>query len=151
MFRSKKLFTDVASSTPLSRKLRVQKYCPFEVLEPIGGNAIHLELRAKLNIHPVIQVEHTFRVFDQLPDITALQPTPCQPFVDEFGESVIEVSEILAQKRQGRGWKFLTLYKDSPINDIERKPLRDFIDDDKTITTAFISYITEYSILPHYR
>lgn len=103
VFLSKKLFIYMPFSAKPCQKLCVQKYGPFNILEAIGKIYVCLELPEKLNIHPVIHVEHTSRVFEQPPDISAIHPMPFQPFIDQFGERMIGVSKILAYKQKERG------------------------------------------------
>lgn len=72
-----------------------------------------------------------------------------QPFIDDHGDSVVEVREILAHRKRGRGWQFLSLCKHAQHHDSVWKPLRDFVHDDKTIMAALRTYIKHHGILQH--
>lgn len=149
VFISKKLFTPAASSIQPSKKLGIQRYGPFRILELIGKNAIRVDLPDSIRIHPVIHVEHTTRRRSQPDAIRTEEPTAAQPFTDEKGELVLEVSEILAHRKRGKGHQFLTLYKNSSLHEAEWKPLRDFLDTDGTITAALHRYLIKENILSH--
>lgn len=58
VFLGRKFFITAASEAQLSRKLGVKKYGPFKIVELIGQNAVKLELRQDVRIHPVVHVEH---------------------------------------------------------------------------------------------
>lgn len=97
----------------------------------------------------MVHVEHTARAFRQPVDISQPTEAPSQPYVDELGETVIEVDRILSHRRRGRGWQFLTLYKNAQFHDAEWKPVRDFFDSDNSITKALHDYIIENDMLHH--
>lgn len=149
VFLSKKLFTTAATKVQPSQKLSVQCYGPFEVTELIGKNAVKVKLPDAIHIHPIIHVEHTARRKKQPEDLATKEPPPVQPSIDVKGDLVVEVSEILAHRRKGRGFHFLTLYSNTPSHDAEWKPLRDFVDSDGTITKALHDYIISNDLLHH--
>lgn len=149
VYLSKKLFTDSASAARPSQKLTVRRIGPFKVTDIISKNVIRIDLPENISIHPVIHVEHTARAYRQPSNISTTPEPSAQPFINEHGESVIEVSAILSHRRRGKSWQFLTQYKGVPAHEAEWKPLRDFVDDDNTITDALHRYITHNNILQH--
>lgn len=149
VYLSRKLFTDSSSAARPSQKLSVRKIGPFKVTEIINQNAVRIDLPPNITIHPVIHVEHTARAHKQPPDISQPPRIPARPFIDALGERVVTVSKILSHLKRGRGWQFLTLYENAPMHEAEWKPLRDFVDPDKTITKALYDYIREHNILHH--
>lgn len=149
IYLSKKLFTDSSSSARPSQKLSVRRIGPFKVIELIAKNAVKIELPKNINIHPVVHVEHTARVHRQDPELTHPAKERAHPYIDNMGEIVIEVERILAHRRRGKGWQFLTLFKNAPLHEAEWKPLHDFVDLDRTITEALHHYYTTHGILSH--
>lgn len=150
VYLSRKLFTNASSSARPSQKLSVRRVGPFKVTEVINKNVVRIDLPDHYQIHPVIHVEHTARAFKQPPDIGTQSHPQSQPYIDQTGEMVINVDRILAHRRRGRGWQFLTLFQESPLHEAEWKPLRDFVDRDNTITQALHEYIVSHGLLPHF-
>lgn len=114
VFLSRTLFTDSSSAARSSQKLCVRLVGPFKILEIINKNALRLELPKDISIHPIVHVEHTTKAHEQPIDIRMFPDEKTEPFIDEHGDTVIEVSEILAHRKRGRGWQFLTIYKHAP-------------------------------------
>lgn len=119
MFLSRKLSTDASLAARPSMKLCVKKIGPFKITEIIGKNAVRVALPKNINIHPVIHVEHTIPAHHQPADISSPTPAPSQQYIDETGENVIEVEKILSHRRRGRGWQFLTKFKNAPLHEAE--------------------------------
>lgn len=149
IYLSRKLFTDASSAVRPSQKLSVRRVGPFRVVEIINNNAVRIDLPPSYRIHPVIHVEHTARAYEQPLDIGKPVPPPSQPFIDITGEEVVEIERILSHRRKGRGWQFLALIRNAPLHEAVWKPLRDFVDDDRTITAALHAYIVQHGILHH--
>lgn len=148
VFLSRKLFSVSFSAVHPSRKIGHRHYGHFKITELIGRNALRLMLPKNINILPVVHLEHTERAYTQPKNSTNPALTPAQPFVDETGETVIEIEKILAHRNQGRGHQFLALPKHASSHEAERKPLCNFLDPDGTITEALYQYIREHDI-PH--
>lgn len=119
VYLSRKLFTDSSSTVRPSQKLSVRRIGPFTVLEIINKNAVRVDLPNNISIHPVIHVEHTARAFEQHVDIRKPGAPCAEPFLNHLGESVIVVNKILAHRRRGRGWAFLTHYENTPYQEAE--------------------------------
>lgn len=131
------------------RSFAFEELDPSKFLEIISKNAVLIDLPHDITIHPVVHVEHTAPAFRQPEDIRAPFPERTHPFIDAMGEQVIEVEAILAHRRKQRGLQFLTQFRNTPAHEAEWKPLRDFLDNDGTITPARHSYITLENIQPH--
>lgn len=111
VFLSKRLFKTAVYASQRSQKLGFQRHGPFRVVELIGENAVRLELPGTMHIHPVLHVKHTSKVRRYPQDIANDESSPSLPLVDDQGELVIEVSEILGHEKRGRSFQFLTLFK----------------------------------------
>lgn len=148
VFLSRKLSTTAVSDAQLSQKIGVKRYGPFKSLELIGDNAVRLQLPNNIHTNPVIHVEHTNRAHRQPAAISNQPPPQAQPFIDASGELVIEVERVLAHRRGGKGFQFLTLFKWAPNPEAEWKPLREFVDADGTITAALHSYTIDQKNSP---
>ena len=86
---------------------------------------------------------------EQLGDISMKREPVQAPTIDEQGHANFEVEEILAHRKKGKGYQWLSLMKGDPRHDAEWQPTRDFIDDDGTITAKFHTYIVKHGLLPH--
>lgn len=122
---------------------------PFKVSEIISKNAVRIELPDNINVHPIVHVEHTARAFTKRSDISRLPLEKARSYIDVRGDNVIEVERILAHRRRGSGFQFLTLFRNAPFHEASWKPLRDFLDLDGTITQTPHTYIIEYKMLHH--
>lgn len=149
VYLSRKLFNDASSTARPSQKLCVRRVGPFKIVEIINRNAVKNDLPPDISIHPVVHVEHTARAYHQPDHIHASCPERARPFINDIGEEVIDVQAILAHRRKGRGWQFLTQFRNTPCHEAEWKPLRDFIASDGTITLALHTYLTQTNLLPH--
>lgn len=136
------------SSVRPSQKLSVRKVGPFCVTKVIIKKAVRVELPDNTSVHPVIHVEHTARAHRQPADISKPLETQSQPFIDEYVAYVVEVEKNLAHRRRGQRFQFLTQLRNSPLHEAERKPLRDYLGPDGTITDALHTYIKAVGILP---
>ena len=146
---NKSLFTDAYARAQVSDKLKARRFGPFAVKELIGKNALRLELPAHFKIHPVVHVIHTTPCVEQPSDIAP--PIPAQPEpVPGIEGNEYEVEKILAHRKKGRGYQFLTLMKGSPTHDAEWQPMKDFVDTDGTVTEVWHKYIKHNNILPQY-
>lgn len=146
VYLSKKLFTDSASLARPSQKLSVHSFGPFPAVEIINRNVIGVQLPEDIKTHPIIHLKHSTRARHQNTENTIHSGTPVEPYIDDRGDSVIKVAEILAHCKRGHGWQFITLYAGMPHHDAEWKPLRDIVDDDGTITEALHVYIMKHDI-----
>ena len=136
------LFMDAYSRSQESAKLTAKRFGPFRIVALIGKNAVKLELPDHLRIHPVVHVIHTKPHYEQPLDISSSVPVRPTPVPTALGPEY-EVESILAHRRRGRGYQFLTLMKGDPIHDAEWQPARDFIDPDGTMTEALMKYVQE--------
>lgn len=100
-----------------------------------------------ISIHPVVHVEHMKPARSQPFDIGIQAPEASSPFIEDLGQTVIEIGKILVHRQRGRGYRFLALTREAPSHQAERKPLRDFVDAEKTIIAALHEYIIEKNIL----
>lgn len=144
----RKYFTDSYSALQPSRKLNARRYGPFKVLELIGKNAVCLQFPTHMRAHNVVHVEHERRFHSQPTDISNNGPGPSQPFVDEHGDTVVEIGQILGHRKKGRGYQFLALPKGAPTHDACWQPLRDFVDTDNTITAALHNIFYNITYFP---
>lgn len=144
----RKYFSDSYSAVRPSHKLRARRFGPFEIMELIGKNSVRLNFPPHIKAHSVVHVEHTRPFQSQPSDITNNGPSSALPHLDEHGDTVIEISDILGHRRRGRGYQFLALPKDAASHEACWQPLRDFIDPDGTITAALHTYIVAHKILP---
>lgn len=126
-FLSRKLFSDAVSKLQPSQKLGIQRLGPFKISKLIGENAIRLELPSNIKIHQVVYVKHTSRCRLQPHNIALKQQPPTQPFIHEHGDTVIEVSKHLSNRKRGRGLQFRTINKGAPIHEPEWKPRLDTV------------------------
>lgn len=139
------LFMDAYSRSQESAKLRAKRFGPFRIVELVGKNAVKLELPDHLRIHPVVHVIHTTPHYDQPLDISSPVPVRPTPVPTALGPEY-EVESILAHRRRGRGYQFLTLMRGDPIHDAEWQPARDFIDPDGTMTEALQKYVQDQNL-----
>lgn len=125
-----KYFTDALLKVKSSRKLGVQGYGPFRVLELLGKRVVRLDLPPKITVHPVVHVEHTSRVSSQPADITqAKQPCP-SPIPQPDVSSLIYVDKIIGHIKRGKGYQLIAAKTCAPLQESERKPRRDVVDQD---------------------
>lgn len=146
---NKKYFTDIVYRSQLSKKLGARRFGPFRILELVGKNAVRLDLPTSIRAHNVVHVEHTKPHVTQPPDISTERTPKAQLHFDEHGDQVIEIGAILGHKRKSNTFYFLALPANSPTHDASWQPLKDFVDDDGTITAALHCYIVRNGILPH--
>lgn len=146
---SRGLFKDAVSKSQSSDKLGSRRFGPFTVVELVGKNAVRLDLPSNMRLHPVVHVSHTTPYKTQPPELSQpVTPRP-EPVPDESGDLLFEVERILAHRKRGRGFQWLTLMKGTPQHEAEWQPTRDFVDEDGTLTAAFREYIVEHGLLPH--
>lgn len=112
---TKKLFTESISAARSSKTFTGRCIGPFKVTNITSKNVIRLYLLDELYFHPVTHVEHTARTYRQPSDISTFSTHLAQPFIDEHGESVIEVSKILSHRKRGTSWHILRHYKDATL------------------------------------
>lgn len=149
MWLSRKYFTDALSKTQPSRKLGVQRYAPFKVLELVGKHSIRLDLPPYITVRPVVHVEHTSRVI--IPPHSLAQPRPSRltPIIQEDGMQLIFVHRILCHRKRGAGFQWLAAKTGTPLHEAEWQLTREFVGRDGTVNEAFYKYITEHNFLPH--
>jgi hypothetical protein len=115
---NKTLFSNAYSRAQSSDKLTAKRYGPFVIQKLVGKNAVRLELPDHLKIHPVVHVIHTTPHRSQPPDIAVPLPEKPAP-VPAVLEDKHEVEAILAHRRRGRCYQFLTLLKGTANHDAE--------------------------------
>ncbi len=146
---NKTLFTDLYSKSQESPKLSSKRVGPFTITKLIGKNAVRLDLPDHFKIHPVVHVIHTTPFVEQPEDISQpVIPRP-QPVPTVDGEEHV-VDKVLAHRKRGRGYQFLTQMKGEPDHDATWQPTRDFVDNDGTVTEVWHDYIVENNILPEF-
>lgn len=146
---SHKLFKDSYSNAQKSSKLAARRYGPFRIMQIVGRNAVRLELPRHIRIHPVIHVSHTKPHQDQPPYIAQTARSVPVP-VDATAEiPLFKVDRILAHRKRGRGFQWLTLMQNSSTHEAQWQPTRDFVDKDGTLTKAFRDYIVRNKLLSH--
>lgn len=127
MFLSQKLITIGAYEPQPSKKSEAKTFSPFEILKLIGESAAKLELLSNIRIHPVVYVEHTSHVRQQLPEIALPRSPPFQRIFSDKVEFVQDVEQILAHRQKHRNFSFFTFFESAPIHKSEWRPLRDFV------------------------
>ncbi len=129
-----------------SVKLKYKRIGPFKIIRLIGRNAVELLLPSTLRIHPVVNVSHTTRHFEQTSDIRSeTTNTPLPPinpaYPDEF-----EVDRILRHRKHGNNYEFLVAWKGYPTHDSSWEPRRHFIYDDESVHDSLTQYIREHNL-----
>lgn len=147
---SRSLFRDAVSRAQSSDKLGSKRFGPFKILELVGKNAVCLDLPSNIRLHPVVHVSHTTPHKSQPPSMSQPVPPRPDPVPDDAGELLFEVERILAHRKRGRGYQWLTLLKGYPQHEAEWQPTRDFVDADGTVTDAFRTYIKEHGLMPQF-
>ena len=146
---SRKLFRDSYAKAQESSKLSARRFGPFRILELVGKNAVRLDFPSNIRTYPVVHVSHTKPNRAQPTDIG--QPTRSTPLpVEESSAgSLYKVDRILAHRKRGRGYQWLTLLETSNTHDAQWQPTRDFVNVDGTLTKAFREYIVDNNLLAH--
>lgn len=146
---SRSLFKDAVSKVQSSDKLGSKRFGPFYITELVGRNAVRLDFPSNMRLHPVVHVSHTTPHRSQPTSLSQpVTPRP-DPVPDISGDLLFQVERILAHRKRGRGYQWLTLMTGSPQHEAEWQPTRDFVDADGTLTGAFRDYIVEHGLLPH--
>ena len=114
VFINKYFFTDTYARVKVSKNLSGRRFSPFAVKELIGKNAFRLEFSSHFKIHLVVHVIHTTPYVKQPSDIAPSIPAEPEP-VPRIEGNEYEVENILAHRRKGRGYQFLTLMKGYPF------------------------------------
>jgi hypothetical protein len=139
------LFMDAYSRSQESAKVTAKKFGPFRIVELVSKNTVKLELPDHLRILPVVHFIHTTPHYEQQLDISFPVPVRPTPVPTALGPEY-EVESVLAHRRRGRGYQFLTLMKGDPIHDAEWQSARDFIDPDGTMTQALQQYVQDHNL-----
>lgn len=139
--------TDVVYKLQTSKKLGVKRFGPFKILQLIGKNAIRLAPPTTVHAHDVVHVEHTKEFIEQPAEISGERPKVAELHLDNNGEQVINIVTILAHKVKRHQYYFLVLPRNAPTHHAAWQPLRDFVDNDGTITEALHIYIVDHQIL----
>ena len=150
LWNNKSLFFDAYSKSQQSKKLTAKRFGPFcGHRELVGKNAVRLKLPDHFRNHPVVHVIHITLFFEQPSEIAALLPGRPElvPAID--GNEYI-VEEILAHRKKGRGYQFLTIWKRYPSHDASWQPTTDFAYRDGSLNDAWHKYIKKEGLLPTY-
>ena len=116
----------------------------------VGPNAVRLRLPEHLKVHPVVHVSMTTLHRRAPPHLTPDVPPHPEPVGELDGEPLYAVQEIMAHKRAGRGYRFLTRYSGQQQSDAGWEPTSMFVDSDKSINDVFRAYIRTHNILQKY-
>lgn len=149
---SRKLWIDHYTRTRPSAKLSARWFGPFQIMKLVGNNAVRIQFPEHVKTHPVVHVSLTKPAVDKpehLNQVTEARPRPLQ--IDDDGNQLFVVERILAHRKKGRGYQWLTLMKGTPTHDAQWQPTKDFIDNDGTMTKAFLDYISAHNLLPELR
>lgn len=146
---SYKLFKDSYSNAQSSSKLFARRYGPFKIMELVGTNAVRLDLPRHIRFYQVVHVSHT-KSHREYPSDLAQKVRTTPVSVDSTAATpLFAVDRILAHRRRGRGYQWLTLMEDSSTHEAQWQHTRDFIDDAGTVTKAFHTYIVQKHLLTH--
>lgn len=149
VFMSRKLFRDSYINAQNSLKLLDPPFGPFRILELMRKHSVRLEFPGHIRTYPVVPVSHTKPHREQPEEIGQLSRQTPVP-VQESPEGLLyDVDRILAHRKRGRGYQWLTLFENSNTHDAQWQPTRDFIDADATLTKAFHDFILRHNLLEH--
>jgi hypothetical protein len=94
-----------------TKKLDDKWFGPFPITEVISNNAYKLKLTPPFaRVHPVFNIT-MLRRFNPDEIQERRKPTEPNPMIDEEGEEVYEVEEILERRRTNRGMSYLVRWK----------------------------------------
>ena len=94
----------------------------------------------------MVHVEHTQKYFEQPKNIAATLTVIPSPIINTESSKEYHVDSILAHRKRGRGFQWLTLMAGMPRHDAQWRPAIDLIDYDGTITEALLHYILENNL-----
>lgn len=126
---------------------RGKRFGPFDIVKLIGKNAVKLALTYSMRILPFVQVEHTTRCKEHPSDISKNSDIPkAEVILGTDGTPEFMVDRILAHRKRGRSYQWITLMHGEPQYQATWQPTRDFIDADGTMTAALLIYIESKGI-----
>lgn len=110
------ILIEAYTKSQLSDKLNARRFCPFNVFELVGRNAVYLEFPAHSRFHSVLHVIHTTQYTEQLLDIFCPMPPMSKPVPSIIGEEHVG-KKILNHRPRGLRFQFLTSMKGCPTHD----------------------------------
>ena len=143
------MLTDSYARGQVSEKGSAHRFDPFAIKGFIGNNALKFDFPAHFKISPVVDVIHNTLYVAQPSDIALPILVEAEPIPRIEGDDY-EVEKILAHRREGSGYQFLTLIKGSSTHDAKWHPTKEFVDRDGTRTKLQLKYIRENNTLPQY-
>jgi hypothetical protein len=111
--------TNVTTDRP-TKKLDDIKLGPYEILEKVGASAYKLRLPETDQSHPVFN-EALLSPYVEPPENRREKRPP--PMIIS-GEERYEVEEILKHRKRGKGYQYLTKWKDYPLGERTWEPAR---------------------------
>lgn len=144
---SRTVFVDALSKHQPSEKLAAKRFGPFKIIQLIGKNAVRLDLPSHIRVHPVVHVEHTKRFYPQPSDISHQMTQPQAPIITADGSPEYVVDKIIAHRKRGKGFQWLTQMIGELQHDAIWQPTKDFIDSDGTVTRALLDYVTSNNLI----
>lgn len=143
------LFKDAYSGLQGSETLGAKQCALFLVMKIIGRNVVKLDLSDHLKMHPAILMSHNTPYVEQLGDNARKIPEkPALSPAEEVDKNIME--KILAHKRKGRGYQFLTLMESDTLHGAVWKPSSDFVGRHEIITYILLKYMQEHNVLSQY-
>lgn len=91
----------------LSLKLDRQVSVPFQLIELVSKNAVHLDLPKSICVNPVVHIERISRACKHLTDILSTKETLSKPFNDQYETLVVDLAASYVRPK-GKSLRFLT-------------------------------------------
>lgn len=98
---------------------------------------------------PAFHVENIAKRNTKPKDFGLAIPELPVPMPDIDGSLLHVIDSILADRRRGKGYQWITLMKGAPQHDAAWQPTRYFVDDDCMLTATFLDYIKKHNLLPY--
>lgn len=119
-------------------KLRARRFRPFYIMPLVGENAIKFDFPTYLKTHNVVHVSWTQPVVSRHHELQHGIPAQLEfpQDITAAADEPYEVEKILARRRRGRSYQWLTLLRAMEPHDAEWQPTRDFVDADGTLTNG---------------
>lgn len=129
---SRSILFDAYAMSPISDRLCVRRFGLFSGTDFVGKNVVRFELRTHFKIYRVVSVIYTTLCFEQLLHMFGpipSKPEPVPKFVQEH-----HAENILSQFSRGLGLWFLTVMERCATRGAEWKPMKGFVNRERTAT-----------------